>query len=638
MTKASAVRGVLAGFVLLVGVTRTFAQTPPPAQLLGAQLAPKMDDLVISTPTQDELAKCTVEVFKGTNPGSSGYILKDASGKLVRRVFDANGDGHIDVWSYFKDGVEVYREFDTTYKNHRPNNFRWLNSGGTKWGVGSVDPRTGKGVIEYWRMISAEEVGYEAFQAVARQDYNRLKLLFISDAEMQSLKMPAAVMKTIATTQQNTLKKFADLTKKVNLAGARFERLEGFMPGCRVDDAGESMIISYASRAIQYQDEQAKKVDWLHTGEMIQVGMAWRLVDAPSDVDPLVIQPPSERINPILTKLLNDITELDKKQPAPQSVLANHGPTTVYLTQRIPLVEQILPLDEPKQREMWYKQLFDNMTALAQNTGDEASMGKLTQLKETVVRNLPDSTLAAYGTYREMWTRYAVKVAKLPPDKAAEMADAQEKWIDRLGEFVKRYPKGDDTGEALYQMGVGCEGMGKEAEAKRAYTQLYQTLPQHGLAPRARGCVARLDLQGSAIELTGPLLQDSSKQFDIRQLKGKIVIVHYWASDSTNYADDFVRLKRVVDQANPKVGVELVSVNLDDRADTAREALKRVSGTWTHLYQPPSNNSGGGLNSPLAIQYGIHMLPTTFMVGRDGRVTNRALPISDVETELKKIQ
>ena len=43
-------------------------------------------------------------------------------------------------------------------------------------------------------------------------------------------------------------------------------------------------------------------------------------------------------------------------------------------------------------------------------------------------------------------------------------------------------------------------------------------------------------------------------------------------------------------------------------------------------------------HNPLATQFGIHILPTLFVVGRDGRVTNNAVQVSDVETELKKVQ
>src|SRR3954469_17251596 len=131
MTKTPAVRGLLAGFVLLVGsVTQALAQ-PQPAQMLDPKLAPKHDDVVLSTPTPDELKGCTVELVKGATANSSGWLLKEGKDgkKPLRRFFDSNGDGKVDVWSYYKEGVEVYREFDTTFKVGRPNNFRWLNAG-----------------------------------------------------------------------------------------------------------------------------------------------------------------------------------------------------------------------------------------------------------------------------------------------------------------------------------------------------------------------------------------------------------------------------------------------------------------------------------------------------------------------------
>ena len=34
----------------------------------------------------------------------------------------------------------------------------------------------------------------------------------------------------------------------------------------------------------------------------------------------------------------------------------------------------------------------------------------------------------------------------------------------------------------------------------------------------------------------------------------------------------------------------------------------------------------------------IHILPTVFMIDRNGRVSNRSLQVSDIETELKKVQ
>ena len=627
---------LFAGFLLFLGsISQLHAQGGQytPEQMLDPRLAPKHNNVVLSVPSAEELKACTVVSVPGTTANSGGFLLLDANKKPLRRFFDSKGGGKVDVWSYYKDGVEVYREFDTAYKG-TPNNFRWLNGGGMKWGVGGVDPTTGKGFITTWAMISAEEAAFEAFQAVAAQDFARLQTLFITDKDVQGLKLPAAQAKRFAETQQQAAKKFSDMGKTLNLAAAKFELVEGGVPSC--DTTGDVETIRYSSRAIRYEIKGDHK--WIHTGEMIRVGMAWRFVDVPSDKDPvtgtdgggpIVAKGPAN--SPELEAMLKLLAEHDLKPPPGAGILAKNAEVHKYYVKRVELVQKIVRLDGAEQREGWYKQLFDNYTASAQNSGDDKS---LKALKDTVIAQMPGSNLAAYGVYRHAWTRYAIDTAKSPDDQKKVTA-AQDRWFDDLAEFVKRYSKAEDTPEALHQLAIGCEFGGKSAEAKRWYTQLFEAYPSHHLAPRSRGSVARLDLVGNGLKLTAPRL-DTGAAFDLAQLKGKFVIVHYWRSqNSEQYKDDFARLKLRLAAVKD---LELVSINLDDDAATARAAVAKSQAPGIHLYQTPSNNSGGGLTGPLAAQYGIHIMPTLFLVDRAGRVTANALQIGDIETELRKIQ
>jgi hypothetical protein len=293
-----------------------------------------------------------------------------------------------------------------------------------------------------------------------------------------------------------------------------------------------------------------------------------------------------------------------------------------------------MPLDKESERESWHKQLFDNMTARAQNSGDDDVIAELKQLKDSVAAKMPGSNLAAYGAYREMWTRYAVGMAKTKDDR--KLIDVlQEKWLDDLSDFVKKYSKADDTPDALSQLAIGCEFAGKIEEAKRWYKELFTNFPDHHHAPRARGSLARLNLVGNTLTLSAPLL-NGTKTFNITQLKGKVVIVHYWSRGSSNYEDDFAKLKRIMSQVGTKNDVELVSISLDDDVGKAREAVAAAQLPGIHLFQ--ASNNASGFNSPLATQYGIHILPTLFMVGRNGVVTNNALQIGDILTELKRVQ
>jgi hypothetical protein len=642
MTKTPAIRGLLAGFLLLsCSVPQIYAQpakrTPPtPAQMLDARLVPKHDDVIVSMPTPDEIPGCTVASVQGATAGSSGWVLFDAKKQPLRRFYDSNGDDKVDVWSYYKDGVEVYREFDTSFKG-AANNFRWLNGGGMKWGVGSVV--NGKAVITAWRMISAEEVGFEAYQAVATNDFARLQTLMISEGDMALIKVPAAKAKAIAAAQQKAKDKFVELVKSANLSRGKFELVESGVPQC--DTSMEVECIKFSSRPIRY--ESNKKHEWIHTGEMIQVGMAWRLVDVPSDKDPIGGRPGNPengglpQATPELQKVLLVLTELDEKQPPLGSPLGKIQAVDTYLRKRIALVQQIIPLDDAEKREGWYKQLFDNLMALAQNAGDDATFGSLKKMSDEVAAKMPGTSLAGYGHYRAIWTRYAIDMAQ-PGLQIKKITEIQDKWLENLVEFVKLYARAEDTPEALRHLGNGSEFAGKDEEAKRWYTQLFDSFPKHALAEHAKGCVSRLGLVGNEMKLIAPMLNDPSKTFDISQLKGKVVIVHYWASYGDQYLDDFAKMKRLLDAVSAKQNVALVSINLDAEAAKAKEAVTKANAPGIHLFQAPPNNASGVSSSPLATQYGIHILPTVFMIDRNGRVSNRSLQVGDIETELKKVQ
>src|SRR5882724_5461018 len=159
---------------------------------------PRMEGVDYSKPTPEEQKACTMKLIMGERPNSTGWLLLDLQGRPLRRFMDTTGekraDGrtHTDIWTYYKDGVEVYREIDTNY-NDKPDQFRWFNAGGSKWGIDANED----GKIESWRTISAEEAAQEAFAAVATRDLNRLKALLITDAEAVSLKLPEAQLAKI---------------------------------------------------------------------------------------------------------------------------------------------------------------------------------------------------------------------------------------------------------------------------------------------------------------------------------------------------------------------------------------------------------------------------------------------------------
>src|SRR5258707_605892 len=279
MAKARVGTGLLAGCLLLWGGALTAKADPTVPQML--RLHPSQEGVVFAIPTAQEENSCKVERVNGERIGS-GYVLRDPQGRLLRRFYnskftDPKDKTQMDVWSYYKDGVEVYREW-AVKNGDRASQFRWVNSGGMKWGV----DLNGDGKIDYWKMISPEEVSQELVQALVAKDVARLQALMIAEAEIKSLDLPAKEVARIHELQNQAGVKLLATAAKLGLTDkTHWMHLETASPLCLPAEqtGAKADLVKHMHGTVLV--ETAGKNDWLQTGEMIQTGMAWRLIDAP---------------------------------------------------------------------------------------------------------------------------------------------------------------------------------------------------------------------------------------------------------------------------------------------------------------------------------------------------------------------
>lgn len=632
MRKTRTILGWVASCLLLSSAAASAQDTSTIKKIL--QYQPKQANIDFSVPTEAEIPACEVKLVSGTKQGSSGWLLLDAKKRPLRRFFDSNGDKHIDMFSYFKDGLEVYRETDTNFDT-RVDEYRWFNNGGMKWGVDSK----GTGKIDSWKMISAEEAAQEAYQAVIHNDLARFQALLITDAEMQALQLPAAYIEKINAKLKQIPAKFAATASKITAPADKNApgRVESAAPHCVPGDSigTTADLFRYPSRAVLYQVNE-KQHEWVQTGEMVQVNLAWRLIDAPflGDANNQGGGNPGQGVDSATQKVMDEIAKLDAKnlKTIEQTPGVNPQAASYYL-ERVDLIDQLLPKLAADQKEIWIKQKGDNLSAAAMHSPatDTKAITRLRQFRDEVVQQMPKTNLAGYLTFRALWTEFAPKLTGNDPK--VNLPKVQAEWMEKLASFVQEYSKAEDTPSALEQLAMGSEFGGKEDEAKRWYGEMAKNFPQHPLAAKAEGAIRRLSLVGNKMALAANTL--SGQQFDITGLKGKVVVVYYWASYCTTCAADFAKLKRLHDDYRAK-GFEIVTVNLDDQAADAAKYLQQNPLTGFHLFTQATE--GGGMNSPLATQYGIMGLPTVFLIGKDGNVISRSIQINDLEDAIKKAQ
>ena len=166
------------GVVALTGAATAWAAKPTPQTAL--ELAPVQKDIQYDRPTKEQVEKCTVETLSGD--GLTGWVVRDSNGTVLRRFADTNKDNKLDLWSYYRDGIEVYRDVDSNF-NSKADQYRWLGTAGARWGLDENED----GKIDTWKRISPEEVTAEVIAALRDRDEQRFRRLLLTDDELTEL-------------------------------------------------------------------------------------------------------------------------------------------------------------------------------------------------------------------------------------------------------------------------------------------------------------------------------------------------------------------------------------------------------------------------------------------------------------------
>src|SRR5262249_28175514 len=136
---------------------------------------------------------------------------------------------------------------------------------------------------------------------------------------------------------------------------------------------------------------------------------------------------------------------------------------------RADLLEKIVALVKPTDRDPWIRQVADSLASAVQaSNGDATAARRLGILEDQLVKAMPGSNLVAYVVFRGMQADYSVKIA----GGKVNFTEVQQAWLDKLAKFAAAYPKADDTPDALLQLGMVNEFLGKEVEAKNWYGQV----------------------------------------------------------------------------------------------------------------------------------------------------------------------
>jgi len=250
------------------------AASPTAEQAL--KLTPIQKHVDYDTPDAAAAKKCTIRAEKSGD--TSGWVIRNADGHILRRFADTNGDNVVDHWSYYKDGLEVYRDIDTDF-NGKANHSRWFHISGTRWGIDKDED----GKIDQWQLISAEEVAAEVVAALQSGSSSRFAALLVTEQELKTLGLSKLQAEEIAKKISSAKSRFSAIssqqkiisknTKFINFGGTR----PGIVPAGTEGSTKDLLVYENVSALV----ETAGKHEQISLGTLVRVGDVWRMIDLP---------------------------------------------------------------------------------------------------------------------------------------------------------------------------------------------------------------------------------------------------------------------------------------------------------------------------------------------------------------------
>ena len=599
-------------------------------------------------PPKEAIEKAQMQKAEKLFKGKLGYVLADETNRVVRVLIDSNEDRKLDYFSYFKDGAEVYREIDTDYDSKR-NEFRWLGAGGTRWGV----DRNQDGEIDFWKVISAEEVAFEVFMAIRNRDDARYQRLLITDAEFRSLGLTGTIAADAAKRLDRARKQFGQMVRGQKMINekAKWINSGNGQPSIAAAGVGLSKDIICHDHASSVF-ESAAGTDTLALGTLVQIGNVWRLMELPQVVPrgkPIEnggVLFPIVQIDPIpddstgggtvQPQILADLfAKLDKSEKSIDK-LNKPGVQMANLQKDRAMIQWDIYKNQPaNEKATWLENIGDTVSNAYQIGNYPDGLKFLRSLTKTLKDNNRQDSLD-YIRWRMIHADYLKRL----DDGDNRQDEVTGKWYyGELEKFSSEFPKSKFAPEALFGIGQNFEVSRQQdlAKARQWYGVCASKHGQTEYGKRAAGALIRLNGRGKPIPFKGKTVD--GKVFDIsnRTLRGRVVVVFYWqlwcGNQSCNAKGDTAF--EVFQDLKSKYKDELVIVSANIESPTTAAKYRDFGGEMDGLFE--MHVPGGMEKSPLAGQLGIVSEPTMIVWDKKGNMAEAESGVGDLERIVQRL-
>lgn len=208
-----------------------------------------------------------------------------------------------------------------------------------------------------------------------------------------------------------------------------------------------------------------------------------------------------------------------------------------------------------------------------------------------------------------------------------------DRWLDPttreiefekdIRELIKNYPKQDQP----YSMLLNLAANSPDPKARLIANETLICPISEEIKTKAEGILRRLDAVGKPLDIKFTALD--GQQVDLSQMKGKVVLLDFWATWCGPCVGEIPHVKEAYEQFHAQ-GFEVIGLGFDSDFQALQRFVSKNKLPWPQYFD------GKGWKNKYGIQFGIAGIPTMWLVDKKGDLRETDASV-DLKVKIQKL-